>query len=96
MPACVPLMPCRLWLVCFRPLQDKTLSLDGVILQLPQPELEYIIAAAKQSSDFVVELAGKLSRTAQHSHRLCGKALANYCNSVAKVYTLFVETRTGV
>jgi hypothetical protein len=43
---------------CCRPLKLKTLNLDGVLMQLPGPELEYIQAAAKQSTDFVIELSG--------------------------------------
>jgi hypothetical protein len=39
-------------------LKVKTLNLDGVLMQLPGPELEYIQAAAKQSTDFVIELSG--------------------------------------
>jgi hypothetical protein len=43
---------------CCRPLKVKTLNLDGVLMQLPGPELEYIQSAAKQSKDFVIELSG--------------------------------------
>ncbi|KAF6253981.1 hypothetical protein COO60DRAFT_363306 [Scenedesmus sp. NREL 46B-D3] len=55
-------MPAELWTLLLwsikRPMKVKTLNLDGVLLQLPRFELEYIQAAAKQSTDFVVELSG--------------------------------------
>ncbi|WIA15144.1 hypothetical protein OEZ85_001831 [Tetradesmus obliquus] len=55
-------IPAELWTLLLwsikRPMKVKALNLDGVLMQLPGPELEYIQAAAKQSTDFVVELSG--------------------------------------
>lgn len=41
-----------------RPLGIRALSLDGVQLLLPRPELEFLQRAASHSPDFVIELAG--------------------------------------
>jgi hypothetical protein len=42
-----------------RPRRDSPLALSGVRLLLPQPEFDYLEAAASTASSFVVELQGE-------------------------------------
>lgn len=44
-----------------RPRHDSPVTLGGVRLLLPQPEFDYLEAAAKAASSFVVDLQGELA-----------------------------------